>query len=61
MKTYPISDQLLQEIVIYMRRQPWQDVNNILAGINNVLVADQQASVPKSNGGIEAGAQSGVG
>jgi hypothetical protein len=61
MKTYPIPDPLLQEIVVYLRRQPWQDVNNILAGINNVLVADQQASVPKSNGGIEAGTQSGVG
>jgi hypothetical protein len=50
MKTYPIPAPLLQEIVAFLRLQPWLQVNNMLVGINSIVTAIDQPSAFAKNG-----------
>ena len=36
-RMYQVSGLLLQEIVNYLQKQPWSEVNNLLYGINGLL------------------------
>jgi hypothetical protein len=55
MKTYPIPIALFQDIVNYLQRQPWQDVNPLLVEISKFVASiDAPPQIPKVNGGDEA-------
>jgi hypothetical protein len=56
MKTYPIPAPLLQVIVNFLQKQPWIEVNDILGGVNAVVLQTDQPQAPlsKPNGGDEA-------
>jgi hypothetical protein len=50
MKNYPVPAQLLQEIANYLQRQPWVEVNNFLAAIQQIVMANNdQAATLKGN------------
>jgi len=56
MKTYPVPLPLLQAIISFLQRQPWADVNEMLAGIHRTIQETDQPTTfaPHINGGVGA-------
>jgi hypothetical protein len=55
MRTYPLSQQLLQALVSYLQTRPWIEVNAMLLEIRRVVEATDAPGplpdeAPKSNG-----------